>query len=545
MHERLYELIQQHLTIRLVIPHSAKTRKTDTGSVGKYTGGAKFSDLENWLANLVVLFKAEQYGGDDRDRERVLHVPQFIEGKAKRWFNRHVLHVRRTQLTWSFEEVIVGLYDRFIHPSTMQDARAAFFAARYSEEKGIQGFYDSLVDHAQNMAVYPDTYQIVETFLQGTPAYIREHMIKDGLSPEVHTIDDFVTEAKKHEAAKKTLDYYNKMIQQSNPGKKPAMPREMPKPNLRKVGTTLIRRSRPKPIQMNSKDVSENRRLFIKPKEHHRRGAQDTHHNTKPHHNQLNMKRIGPKQPMKESQCFKCGGLGHWADKCEEKDQICAAHTEKPDEHQSMADAEQVDDDKSSTNGSHASQDAELADDEEYVEMDIYEQNSYYERETETEFMAPLFDSQDHHGDMMATLTNEGHSTQEIKIRKARMKSSKSARLRPVTKPEDKECLATFVSVGGFNAWTLWDSGSTTMRITPTFAQVADITVLPLLNPHTLQLGTVGSRSTVNYGTETQVTAPGVNSTIYMDIANFDRYDMIIGTPFMRANRVQLDFENN
>jgi hypothetical protein len=61
--------------------------------VGKYTGGAKFSDLENWLANLVVLFEAEQYGGDDRDRERVLHVPQFIEGEAKRWFNRHVLHV--------------------------------------------------------------------------------------------------------------------------------------------------------------------------------------------------------------------------------------------------------------------------------------------------------------------------------------------------------------------------------------------------------------------------------------------------------------------
>jgi hypothetical protein len=90
------------------------------------------------------------------------------------------------------------------------------------------------------MAIYPDAYQIVETFLRGTPAYICEHMIKDSLSPEVHTIDDFIAEAKKHKAAKKTLDYYNKMIQQLNPRKKPAMPREMPRPNLRKVGTTLI-----------------------------------------------------------------------------------------------------------------------------------------------------------------------------------------------------------------------------------------------------------------------------------------------------------------
>jgi hypothetical protein len=65
MHERLYELIRQHLTVRLVIPPGAKTRKTDMDSVGKYARGAKFSDLENWLANLVVLFEAEQYGGAD------------------------------------------------------------------------------------------------------------------------------------------------------------------------------------------------------------------------------------------------------------------------------------------------------------------------------------------------------------------------------------------------------------------------------------------------------------------------------------------------
>ena len=81
---------------------------------------------------------------------------------------------------WSFEEVVIRLYDHFIHPSTMQDARAAFFVAHYTEDKGIQGFYDTLVDHAQNMVVYPDAYQIVEMFLCSIPAYIHEHMIKDG-----------------------------------------------------------------------------------------------------------------------------------------------------------------------------------------------------------------------------------------------------------------------------------------------------------------------------------------------------------------------------
>jgi hypothetical protein len=88
----------------------------------------------------------------------------------------------------------------------MQDARSTFFAANYSEDKGIQGSFDILVNHAQNMAVYPNAYQIVETFLKGVPSYICDHMIKDGLSPEINTIDDFVAEAKKHETSKKTLD---------------------------------------------------------------------------------------------------------------------------------------------------------------------------------------------------------------------------------------------------------------------------------------------------------------------------------------------------
>jgi hypothetical protein len=101
------------------------------------------------------------------------------------------------------------------------------------------------------------------------------------------------------------------------------------------------------------------------------------------------------------------------------------------------------------------------------------------------------------------------------------------------------------VNVGGINAWTLWDSGSTTTGITPTFAQVANILVFPLNDPHVLQLGMIGSRSIVNYGTEVNVTTHGSNGVIYMDVVNFDHYDMIIGTPYMRANRVQLDFKNN
>ena len=69
--------------------------------------------------------------------------------------------------------------------------------------------------------------------------------------------------------------------------------------------------------------------------------------------------------------------------------------------------------------------------------------------------------------------------------------------------------------------------------------------MFPLTNPHILQLERIGSQSTINYGTKTRVKAPGADKVVYLDIANFDCYDMIIGTPYMRQNGVLLDFLND
>ncbi|KAG6881415.1 hypothetical protein C0992_001131, partial [Termitomyces sp. T32_za158] len=91
----------------------------------------------------------------------------------------------------------------------------------------------------------------------------------------------------------------------------------------------------------------------------------------------------------------------------------------------------------------------------------------------------------------------------------------------------------------------LWDSGSTTTGITPQFAHVNAIRVHELMEPLMLQLGTVGSRAIVQFGAEVKVKALGQPTKEYVDIANFDRYDMIIGTPFMRRNKVSLNFVNN
>ena len=130
-------------------------------------------------------------------------------------------------------------------------------------------------------------------------------------------------------------------------------------------------------------------------------------------------------------------------------------------------------------------------------------------------------------------------------MKKAVMLVSKESQPCPVVSPHLKECLATFITVGGHQVWILWDTRSTMMGITPLFVDVVKITIFPLKNPHVLRLGTVGSRASVNFGMYIEVVTHGKLHQEYVDMANFDQYNMIIGMPFMRSHKVVLDFEND
>src|ERR1700723_2382712 len=93
-------------------------------------------------------------------------------------------------------------------------------------------------------------------------------------------------------------------------------------------------------------------------------------------------------------------------------------------------------------------------------------------------------------------------------------------------------CLVAYVSINGIIACTLFDSGSTTDAVSPDLARVTE---LPLLDkPVTLQLGCSGSRSKVNFATTAMINFELVHALTFLDIANLDKYDCILGTPFMK-----------
>ena len=328
MEDRLSKLIFECLGTKLSLPEGFKlNQKMESSTIDKYAGTAKFADLENWLSATVYKMAVRQLGGQELDRIRVMLLMEHLDGEAKKWFIRHVTGVNQAKLDWTFEEVILALYNRFVHASTMQDAREGFRKAKYLPSTGVQGFYDTLMDHAQSMAVYPDDYSILEAFLEGIPESMRTQLIRElGLSPEINSINDFVSQAISYEARIKTDEYYRSRHRQHVVAAPPRMANDPPKnrPIKRRViskGRLMVLRSHLAEEPDRPRDSRPLERSPFRPP--------------------LPITKPKPlaTTPVKPGACFNCGSMDHFARDCKLPHrsgmvQLKAAHMAIPEDNE-------------------------------------------------------------------------------------------------------------------------------------------------------------------------------------------------------------------
>lgn len=146
----------------------------------------------------------------------------------------------------------------------MQEARDEYAMAKYSGQLGIQGFYDMLINHAQNMSVYPNVYNIMDTLLCGLPKEMCTKMLENGLTPEANTVDNFVSEGKALEAAMKTMEHYNH--HSTVPIHRIETPnlQSWDELKLRKVGMTFMKKS-----DLDNQNHGLKPKIFISPSPSH------------------------------------------------------------------------------------------------------------------------------------------------------------------------------------------------------------------------------------------------------------------------------------
>ena len=113
---------------------------------------------------------------------------------------------------------------------------------------------------------------------------------------------------------------------------------------------------------------------------------------------------------------------------------------------------------------------------------------------------------------------------------------------RPVVPFHLHTCFIVQTKVNSCTALTMVDTGSTTNFISPAFVTVAKLATFMLESQLPLQLGCIGSRSTITHGMHVPVHLGHVTCDTYFDVTNIDWYDCIIVLPFLRLHQVCLDF---
>jgi hypothetical protein len=81
--------------------------------------------------------------------------------------------------------------------------------------------------------------------------------------------------------------------------------------------------------------------------------------------------------------------------------------------------------------------------------------------------------------------------------------------------------------------------------VTPELTRITGLKIYELKEQMPLQLGTRGSQLKINYGTKACIKYGLIEANQYFDIVNINRYDVTLGTIFMRKHGIILNFKRN
>ena len=114
--------------------------------------------------------------------------------------------------------------------------------------------------------------------------------------------------------------------------------------------------------------------------------------------------------------------------------------------------------------------------------------------------------------------------------------------VRPSQKCNDYRVISVFWEIGGVKAHCLIDSSCEGIMVSPEFMRVAKIKTFALEKPIQIQLAVMGSKSIINYGTNTTINVNGSELKEYFNVVNIDYYDAILGIPLLKKYEVIISF---
>ena len=495
----------------------------DIVTIVKYAGQNDNGIFTRWLDHLLMYFQLNQMCGPDNELVRLSAMYNSLEGVAEEWYRDLILHTPKR--SWTFEKVVCSLFLTYVFGSAASHAAREFNEVRYSRTEGAREYAQRLKTKARRLARKPDESTMIIRFLAGLPVDVSRRLtLRERLDPTRHRLKHFVAKLHELEEAENVTKTVNTAVMEEQ----------------RKVDN-LGQRKANRP-QFGGRDRNYKPPRQAAPQQDHQRLVE----------RRADDRLVKGKGPAKEVTCFRCQGKGHYS-----SDPNCPLFERNGGPSRQLRDCPQLKaarisdvDDKTGTMNKSS---------EESDGKEDWEDGSQWDPATEGEDSLHSLEEDPQMNKISAedelaeaevgdavyvrAMRNKVISIQKENPSRATMNPKINCPRRPKAY---ESCLAAYVEINGIEAFTLFDSGSSADVISPDFAQVSDTRIHTLGKPVPLQLGTVGSRALINYGVKTSVEfGSRKEERYYLDMVNIDRYDAILGAPFMRKFGIRLDFESN
>jgi hypothetical protein len=508
-----------------------------------YDGSANIDQFENWLAQLVAWLQMYDLDGREEqiDLMRVQLLCQTLKGRALTFYQAQLEEAREQGEYRSFNGMIIALKNRFLHRATALEAAQRFENVTQGS-KDTQALMEELRKYAARMVEAPSQYTMKRRFMYALRKDISAWVISVGHNPETSTMEELMEAARNFEESQ----WYQRGFQNAREGNHPR-----PTPVDHK-GKVPVRQSSQRPVQSRAAlQPTKLQRPHTRPTTTEPQagpsGSKLQVTRSKTPHAGDKPKEKAPTGSTAQIICYTCNKKGHFSNQCPEKTgvqgyamEMEAEGAEVPQEQQENLLEEDRPDEGSANEESSP----------EGVQYDPEDHHECYSWDKESEnsqvdlggiHVVPISELEEQREDRLPQIMAAHMPPQSSTIRR------KVGFIAPQPERDVKQqtTITVLLNVGNIKATVLLDTGCTTNAVSPDFAKVAGLKPLELTQQMGLALAVKGSSSKLNYGTWADVSiGPLMKINTYFDIINIDRYDVILGTPFLWTHGISPIFED-
>ncbi|KAI1782239.1 hypothetical protein LXA43DRAFT_906385 [Ganoderma leucocontextum] len=518
-----------------------------------YSGQDDDQLFTTWLNGYLTYCRRLNITGPENEDGRLDLLTQILKDEAATWLYNTVLSPGRQRADWTFEEVIIALYQRFVVTDAFRQAEVKFSEVKYDPKKGALGLSEELNQWASQMLEHPSAKVLRDKFIACLPPKLEEDLVlHHALDPDFTPYETWCAAAIRVQRAEEGIKMRRKISGQ------PPSARQLQITAASNVvqSRTVTARSpsgRTSTFRPISKDnATTPQAVYAKKTSFVKKDFGKTASSSRPRQQSSSRpsQRTGQFTDKSKIDCYNCWEKGHMKKDCKNptRPQPPGIKIYLMD----VTDTEEQDDDENPPEPPDS-------DDESFIRFETnsehdYERPSLEERPIEAELQTihvsidedektpEWLDFEQEHADdfermqilqsfqMQADPPKTGRNYWLYDPRVTRLTAAQD---QPVRDVKMMQPITIEVKLNGVPCYVLVDTGCNTNSFGPITARIVNADRIDLKEQVQLQLGTKGSRTKINYGTRVNVNVGPINESVYFDIVDIDRYDAILGMPFL------------